>query len=318
VENQTVTNAEARHLYHSAWQLVRDVFIGREQLADWDSWEHRFDEQINTEADAVRFTQQMLESLGDAYTWLETKSDVIADDLAEQEAGPVFSVKVLENGVGYLRIRTFDVEEFCSQMWEAFKELGQLGQRKGLIIDLRGNPGGLIEHGNMAVSFFMDEGPTAIYEKQIDRGFVRRVCRLAKDNFVVDVSCDFLEPYSKEFERYPNVFDNEPIVILIDGRTGSSAELFAAILQENGRAIIVGVDSYGKGIGQLVRRLAFGTRIHVTNARFYGPKHQWFGDARQTTIVGVKPDVVVEAVDGEDRQLAVALKRVLSALAIRT
>lgn len=315
METANQTPSEPRHLYHSAWSLVREVFIGREKLVDWDFWEHRFDEQIVTEADAVRFTKEMLASLGDAYTWLESASEVVSDEAEEQAAGPVFRVKLLEGGVGYLRIRTFDVEEFCSQMWDAFKELGELGTSKGLIIDLRGNPGGLIEHGNMAVSFFMNTGPTCIYEKQTAQGFARRVCRLEKDNFVVDVNSDFGEPYSKEFERYPNVFDDEPIVILIDGGTGSSAELFAAILQENGRAVVVGVDSFGKGIGQIVRRMLFGTRIHVTNARFYGPKHNWFGDARQTTIAGVKPDVVVEAVAGEQRQLDKALELVLNALA---
>jgi C-terminal processing protease CtpA/Prc len=313
MENTSALGAavEPRDLYHACWSLVREVFIDRSKLVDWDSWEHRFDGQINTEADAVRFVRQMLESLGDAYTFLESTEDVALDAANEEAAGPVFSVRRLEGGVGYLRIRTFDIEEFCSQMWEAFKALGKLGETRGLIIDLRGNPGGFIEHANMATSFFMDGGPTAIYEKQTAKGFMRRVCRLEKDNFVVDVTSDFMDAYVREFERYPNVFAGEPIVILIDGGTASSAELFAAIMADNGRAILVGVDSYGKGIGQLVRRMALGTKVHVTNARFYGPSNRWFGDARQTTIIGITPDVVVRNVDGEDRQLEEALRIVL-------
>lgn len=96
-----------------------------------------------------------------------------------------------------------------------------------------------------------------------------------------------------------------PIVILVNKSTASSAEILAAALKENGRAVIVGETTFGKGIGQTTHKMPNNTELDLTSFRIYTPKGDWVGDARSNRV-GIKPDIEVK---GKGRVYRSSLKR---------
>src|SRR4030095_442603 len=103
-----------------------------------------------------------------------------------------------------------------------------------------------------------------------------------------------------------------PVVILVNEPGASASEMFSGALQDNGRAVVVGVKTWGKGIGQSLIPMPNGTILHITAFRYYTPKMRWVGDAAGGLFSnGIIPDVAVPAdpkVDG-DNQLKAAQQR---------
>jgi carboxyl-terminal processing protease len=188
---------------------------------------------------------------------------------------PIQPVKaqLLSGRTGYLRLTAFN-EQTEDRLREAIVRLEREagGRLTGLVLDLRNNPGGLL---NQSVS---------VTGEFIGAGFV--VSTRGRDGRPGrNYEASTLRP------RAPEV----PMVVLINGATASAAEIVAAALQDHGRATIVGTRSFGKGSIQQIVPLSGGTAIRITTGLYYSPK------GRAIQAEGVSPDVVAAA--PEDQQV---------------
>jgi len=182
--------------------------------------------------------------------------------------------------VGYVQISLVG-ERTEGELKQAISELREAGASR-LILDLRGNPGGLLEVSIRVVSQFLSEG-TVLYERHKDGR--ERTYLAKKGGLATDLD----------------------LVVLVDGGTASGAEIIAGALQARGRAPLVGERTYGKGAVQNVYDLSDGSSLHVTVAKLFTP------DMRLIDGDGLEPDEAVpfspEAHErGEDPQMKRALE----------
>ena len=182
---------------------------------------------------------------------------------------PLESVRshLLEPGYGYIRITNFR-ENTADDMNDALKKLEE-GETplKGLILDLRDNPGGLLDQAIKVADIFLDKGPIVSIKGRI-------------------------EPHSKLYSAHRDNNDRppHPTVLLINEGSASASEIVAGALQDRGRALILGTTSFGKGSVQTVEPLRDGSGLKLTIARYYTPN----GHAIQAR--GIIPDVEVEPI----------------------
>jgi C-terminal processing protease CtpA/Prc len=279
----TERRVSPQELYHAAWRAARAAFYERSRLEDWAYWENRFDHLMRDDEDAYRYIGEMLASLRDNYTFLKTPQVVRQDDLELERAPSPVESRMLANGIGYLKIYTFNHSRFCDELFEALR---RIEHARAFIVDLRGNKGGFIDAANNAISMFCDRARVMICEKSV--GYLDREGFYAeyfdgRDNLVG----------SKKWNRYRNVTGNKPIYVLIDETCASSTELFAGILADNDRVTLVGRQTYGKGISQYTHSLPNGCGLRITSGVILPPSRQWFGDDRQTYANGVRPHIWV-------------------------
>ncbi len=171
----------------------------------------------------------------------------------------------LEDEIGYIRITTFN-EQAYEGLKDAIKDLEQQtdGKLKGLVLDLRNNPGGLLEQAVNISDAFLERG-----EIVSTRG--RR-----KDD-------------AQRFNaRDGDLMNGLPMVVLINGGSASASEIVAGALQDHRRAIIMGMPSFGKGSVQTIVPMGPQGAIRLTTARYYTPS----GQSIQAT--GITPDITVE------------------------
>lgn len=185
-----------------------------------------------------------------------------------------------EKKVGYIKLETFS-ESSVKELDDALMSLHNSGM-KSLILDLRGNPGGLLTAAISISDRFLPEGTIVS-----TRG------RTASDN-------------SKELATYSQTW-KVPLVVLIDRNSASASEILAAAIQENGRGIIVGERSYGKGTVQTLFPLQSAPAgLRLTTAKFYSP------EGREMSGAGVTPDLNADPTLGDDAEndaaIAAALK----------
>ncbi|HET6424267.1 MAG TPA: S41 family peptidase [Planctomycetaceae bacterium] len=177
----------------------------------------------------------------------------------------VSEVRMEANNVGYIKLDQF-AESSDREMNEALWKLHNEGMQS-LVIDLRGNPGGLLTTAISLSDKFLPSG-TIVSTKG----------RTAADN-------------SAEVAQYGNTW-KVPLVVLIDHDSASASEIFAAAIQENERGVIVGEKSYGKGTVQTLFPLqTVPSALRLTTAKFYSP------DGREMAGVGVSPDIHVQSVN---------------------
>jgi len=180
-----------------------------------------------------------------------------------------------EDGIGYIRISEFS--NVAAEQFESAIEKAKTDKVKGVIVDLRGNPGGDLDTAVEICRSFMPAGLIVYTE---DKAGNR-----------MDFECDG----SKEWDI--------PMVVLVDISSASASEIFTAAVKDTGVATVVGTKTYGKGVYQRVLSLPDGSGVKVTAGRFYSPKGECFHD------VGIEPDVKVEfdgeayLKDGTDNQL---------------
>jgi carboxyl-terminal processing protease len=175
------------------------------------------------------------------------------------------------NGVGYIRITSF-AETTQREVAKAIDDLKMKnhGQLKGLVLDLRNNPGGLLDQAVRVSGDFLNGGTTVSI-----RG------RSPDDNRVF--------PAPPGGDRLPNV----PMVVLINGASASAAEIVAGALQDRHRAEVLGTQSFGKGSVQTIIPLDGHGALRLTTARYYTPS------GRSIQGQGITPDRVVEQPKGE-------------------
>ncbi|SNR65057.1 S41 family peptidase [Desulfurobacterium atlanticum] len=173
--------------------------------------------------------------------------------------------KLLDNHIGYIRFTTFQgnsPEEFK----KALKALSKDKELKGIIVDVRNNPGGLLDSAVEISDYFLPEGDLIVYTK----------------GRIPDSNQKF---YS---ENPPVVPENIPVVMLVNGGTASAAEILTGALRYNNRAVVVGEKTFGKGSVQTLFPLEMGYGVKITTAKYYMPNHECI-DGK-----GIKPDITVK------------------------
>jgi carboxyl-terminal processing protease len=179
----------------------------------------------------------------------------------------VASVKsrLLEPGYGYVRLTQFQAEtgrEFIDAIEKLEEKHG--GKLNGLVLDLRNNPGGVLQAAVEAADALLEEGLIVYTEGRIKSSKLR-------------------------FSAQPgDVTDGAPIVVLVNGGSASASEILAGALQDQDRAVIMGTESFGKGSVQTVVPLDETHAIKLTTARYYTP------DGRSIQAKGIHPDIVVK------------------------
>ncbi|MBU6453959.1 MAG: PDZ domain-containing protein [Cyanobacteria bacterium REEB67] len=396
-------------LYHYTWAEARADAYDQGNYKDWDKWEHKFDSQIKTDDDAIKYANEMLKSTGDHYARLLSAEDTKAssDDMNEhfvgigiklkpridangepimgptKDDGPLMAVdkqgnpliediipggpaekagikagdafksvngKSMQNAtmeglhtaiagkegeaitvvivrqghelapisivrgqvkqekltskmltapngqkVGYIRLDDFMDVNAPDEMANALKSL----PTDRIIIDLRHNPGGLMPICLQLASEFVEKGTlVSTRERQHDGGY--QTTRFVLDGDVLSsVSTDEATGKSsiRNSARQEAIAVNKQVIILVDGRSASAAEMFTAALQQNGRATVLGEQTFGKGIGQAVMRFPNGTEFHVTTFRYFTPNGTWLGNggngSSKSEQFGITPDVKV-------------------------
>ncbi|MEW5248683.1 S41 family peptidase [Microbulbifer sp. 2201CG32-9] len=171
----------------------------------------------------------------------------------------------LEDGYGYLRISQFQVDS-GRDLARALKKLRDERELKGLILDLRNNPGGVLQASVEVADAFLEEGLVVYTKGRNDSSNLR---------------------YSAE---PGDLSDGTPLVVLINGGSASAAEIVAGALQDHRRAVVMGTDSFGKGSVQTVIPISRDRAIKLTTALYYTP------NGRSIQAQGINPDIEVERV----------------------
>ena len=169
----------------------------------------------------------------------------------------------LEPGYGYIRVAQFQVDT-GEDVAKALQKLQDTGKLKGLVLDLRNNPGGVLSASVNVADLFLDGGPVVYTEG-----------RLPNSNM--------------HFNAQPgDVTEDAPIVVLINAGSASASEIVAGALQDRGRAVIMGSDSFGKGSVQTILPLSESRAIKLTTALYFTPS------GRSIQAEGIVPDILVE------------------------
>ena len=153
----------------------------------------------------------------------------------------------VENGVGYIRLERFS-RNAGEEVRQAIKELRLDGELKGLVLDLRGNPGGLLDAAVDVASKFLPKGSLIVSTRGRKS----------------DAEKKYL---SVEEPTLPQI----PLAVLTDRGTASASEIVCASLQDLDRAAVVGTRTFGKGLVQTIVPLNFGSQLKITTARYYTP-----------------------------------------------
>lgn len=173
--------------------------------------------------------------------------------------------KVLDDGYGYLRISQFQVDT-GGDVAREIKKLQKKGELKGLIIDLRNNPGGVLQASVEVADAFLENGLVVYTEGRTESSNLK---------------------YSAE---PGDLTEGAPLVVLINDGSASAAEIVAGALQDHRRAVVMGTDSFGKGSVQTVIPINSERAIKLTTALYFTP------NGRSIQAQGITPDIVVERV----------------------
>lgn len=182
--------------------------------------------------------------------------------------------KLDENKIGYVRLRQFG-EKTADELESALVKLEKAGV-KGLIMDLRDNPGGLLDQAVKVSEKFLPRGQLVVSTE------ARQVADVLK--------------YTAS-GRNPRI--QLPIVILMNGGSASASEIVAGCLQDLKRAVVLGEQSFGKGSVQSILPLSDGSALRLTTAKYYTPSHKVIHEK------GIKPDVEVPMSADEERYFAI-------------
>lgn len=175
----------------------------------------------------------------------------------------------VRDDVGYIKLRSFH-KTSTEELEHALQDLEE--QRiGGLVLDLRNNPGGLLEQAIAVADLFLEGGQLIVYTQG----------RLASQN---------MKGFSKNEGTHPNY----PMVILINGGSASASEIVAGALKDLSRATVVGTQSFGKGSVQTIIPLSDGSGLRLTTAKYYTPK------GTEIHGKGITPDVIVEQPQDEE------------------
>ncbi len=181
--------------------------------------------------------------------------------------------KTFDDHIGYIRIASFH-ERTAADLRKAWSEVSEKTKPpKGLVLDLRNDPGGLLNQAIEVSDMFLKSG---IIVSTRGRTKSMETKTMAKDNGDQDIGV--------------------PLVVLVNEGTASAAEIVAGALQDNGRALIIGTQTFGKASVQTVIPLENGSALKLTTARYYTP------NGRSIQAEGIKPDIVVRLIRPADEK----------------
>ncbi|OUL30103.1 carboxyl-terminal processing protease CtpB [Nostoc sp. 106C] len=172
--------------------------------------------------------------------------------------------------VGYIRLREFS-SHAGEQMRRAIRDLNSK-QVNAYVLDLRGNPGGLLQASIEIARMWLDNG-----------GIVRTVDR---------------QGGTEDTKANRTALTNLPLAVLVDGNSASASEILTGALKDNKRAVVVGSQTFGKALVQSVHELTDGSGLAVTIAHYYTPK------GTDINHKGITPDIKQELTEAQERQLA--------------
>ncbi|MBW4627574.1 MAG: PDZ domain-containing protein [Brasilonema octagenarum HA4186-MV1] len=172
--------------------------------------------------------------------------------------------------IGYIRLREFSAHA-STQMRRAIRDLNTK-QVDGFVLDLRGNPGGLLQASIEIARMWMDSG-----------AIVKTVDRVGG---------------SDEMKANRTAITKRPLAILVDGNSASASEILTGALKDNNRAVIVGGQTFGKALVQSVHELPDGSGVAITIAHYYTPK------GTDINHKGIAPDIKLDLTEAQQRQLA--------------
>jgi carboxyl-terminal processing protease len=186
--------------------------------------------------------------------------------------------KLSEDQIGYVQLLQFG-EQTSSDLEDALRALKKQGM-KSLILDLRGNPGGLLDQAVQVVQMFVP-----------------------RNTLIVTTEGRGTTPKSEHYARGGEKIEGIPIVVLVNSGSASAAEIVAGALQDltakgRCRAIIIGEQTFGKGSVQSILPLPNGTALRLTTAKYYTPSHKVIHEQ------GITPDILVPMSDEEELEWA--------------
>ena len=188
--------------------------------------------------------------------------------------------KVMEPGYAWIRVSQFQdrtVEDFVAKLDDIYKKAPNL---KGLVLDLRNDPGGLLDAAVAVSAAFLPEGATVVTTNgQIEES--KAAYKAVPEDYMRRRGADPLA-------SLPAALKKVPLVVLVNGGSASASEIVAGALQDNKRAVIMGSQTFGKGSVQTVRPLGPDTALKLTTARYYTPS------GRTIQAKGIVPDIMVD------------------------
>jgi carboxyl-terminal processing protease len=193
--------------------------------------------------------------------------------------------KVVEPGYAWIRLSQFQertVDDFVRKIEEVYKQEPNL---KGLVLDLRNDPGGLLDAAVAISAAFLPENVKVVSTDG----------QLAESKAVFNASPEFYlrRGGSDPLKRLPAALKSVPLVVLVNEGSASASEIVAGALQDHKRATVMGAQTFGKGSVQTVRPLGPDTGLKLTTARYYTPS------GKSIQAKGIVPDVLVdETADG--------------------
>ncbi|SKB51324.1 carboxyl-terminal processing protease [Salegentibacter holothuriorum] len=174
----------------------------------------------------------------------EIKTTQLTRSAIKLKAVPFY--ELLDEKTGYIVLSRFNAKA-SSETIRALKDLKNQGAKE-IILDLRGNPGGLLTEAINVSNIFLPKGELITTTKSV------------------------IEKYNKAYQTQKEPIDTQiPLVVLVNGRSASASEIVAGAIQDLDRGVVVGARSFGKGLVQRPKELAYGTQLKITISRYYTP-----------------------------------------------
>ncbi len=189
--------------------------------------------------------------------------------------------KLLENGYGYVRVTQFQ-EHTGELLAEALTGLYKDNKAplKGLILDLRNDPGGLLNGAVAVTAAFVKPDSLVVYTEGRSEDAKMRLTA-SRENYLRPMQVDYLK-------NLPDGVKQVPMVVLVNSGSASASEIVAGALQDHKRAVVMGTRTFGKGSVQTILPIGNGTAIKLTTARYFTP------NGRSIQAKGIEPDIIVE------------------------
>ena len=194
--------------------------------------------------------------------WFEVMRDEIK--LKAITLDPPFPETKVPTDIGYIKINSFLSTNTSFELRNALRDLSI---KKGYIIDLRSNPGGLLSNAITIADFFLDSGAIV---STVDRDGYKEVRRATS-----------------------RTLTDKPLVVLIDGGSASASEILSGALRDNNRAVLVGKRTFGKGLVQEINQLPGGSGVNITTQRYLTPNDT------DINKMGIQPDITSDITEAD-------------------
>ncbi|MBH83495.1 MAG: peptidase S41 [Flavobacteriales bacterium] len=178
---------------------------------------------------------------------------------------------LISDSIGYIKTRSF-TRNISKEVIDAFKDMKVNSGLKGLVLDLRGNPGGLLNEAISMANIFIDRGQEIVYTKGKNK--------------------DWDKSYKA---RYEAIDSDIPLAVLINRSSASASEIVSGAIQDFDRGVVIGQRSFGKGLVQQTRKLSYNAQMKVTTAKYYIPSGRCiqaldYSNRDDDGSVGIVPD----------------------------